>query len=168
MWDDAAQACVSTLSTFTPQLKKTFMTIPVVSLPSTQPETYNLVWQDTENLVPIIANDVIGIEVSGVTVGSVRLMNNLGNGGSIGAGLPGATPDWSNQANYDLIGNVAVPDPGTPISMTSTAYNAIAIKYDSSTASALGASLLGKTVHRFVVSGKNLVGTAIPIAYVHP
>ena len=112
-----------------PKLKKTFLTMPVISLPTSRPDTYNLVWQDTENLVPIAANDVIGIEVTGVTVGTVKVMNNLGNGGTIGAGLPGATPDWTSQANYDQIGNVIVPDPGTPIAMTSTTYNAIAIKY---------------------------------------
>ena len=164
-WDDSVQACVSTVSTLTPQLKKTFMTVPVVSLPSATPSTFNLVWQDTENLIPIAANDVIGVEVSGVTVGSVRVMNNLGNGGTIGAGLPGATPDWSSQANYDLIGNLTVPDPGTPITMTSTTYNAVAIKYDSSTASAFGAALLGKIVHRFTINSKNPVATTIPIRY---
>ena len=118
-------------------------------------------WQDTENLVPIAANDVIGIEVTGVTVGSVRVIK-FGNGGTIGAGLPGATPDWTSQANYDQIGNVIVPDPGTPIAMTSTTYNAIAIKYNSSTASAFGSTLLGKVVHRFTVVGKNLVGQQFP------
>jgi len=55
------------------------LSVSVASLPTTQPSSPNLVWQDLNYSVAINSTDVIAIYVTGVNAGTVNVMNNSGN-----------------------------------------------------------------------------------------
>ena len=60
-------------------LKATLMSLPVSSLPTSDSGVYNFVWEDTNYPNPILENESIGIEVSGVTSGYVYILTNFNN-----------------------------------------------------------------------------------------
>ena len=60
-------------------VKATLMSASVSSLPTSDAGTYNFTWEDTSYPNPILNNESIGIEVSGVTSGYVYILTNFNN-----------------------------------------------------------------------------------------
>jgi hypothetical protein len=94
-------------------VKATLMSAPVSTLPTSDAGTYNFTWQDTSYPNPILNNESIGIEVSGVTSGYVYILTNFNNTvsndydgtNSIWAYLKGGT--WFYNDTLDLAGRIS-------------------------------------------------------------